>query len=157
MFTLGFNLRKGFSVGQCISRSFSHLFYFFSPFSSFDPDVSWLYIVSQNASWLYIWRVRITLPWYLSHEGLISRFYTEIFSCVGTVHGHFPINVARQVVVMHLLWMGWLLCPSFFLSLWFSAKLHYSLFRLHYAPFTMGPCPFEVRWESSKSLLNAIS
>ena len=99
------------------SLSLSHLFYFFSPFSSPNPDVSWLYIFSQDASGLYIWRVRITLPWYLSHQGLTSRFYTEVFSCVGTVHGHFPINAVRQVVAMHLMRREWLLCPSSLSSL----------------------------------------
>ena len=39
-----------------------------------------------------------------------------------TVHGHFLINTAREVVVLYLMQRGWLLCPSFFILLVFRAQ-----------------------------------
>ena len=45
-----------------------------------DPGASGLYIVSQNAFRFYIWRVRIRLSWYLSHQGLTRRFYTKMWA-----------------------------------------------------------------------------
>ena len=46
----------------------------------------------------------------------LAGLYTEAFNYVITIHGHFPINAARQVVVMHLMRSGWLPCPFFFFS-----------------------------------------
>ena len=72
------------SSGSVWGRNYNwiiSLFFLFSQKNSLlDPGASWLYIVSQNASGLYIWRVRIKLPWYLSHQGLARRFYTKVWA-----------------------------------------------------------------------------
>ena len=49
---------------------------------------------------------------------------------------------------MHLM-RGWLLCPSFFFSFLFNAKLLFSTFGLRRAPFNSIPQLSEVRWASS--------
>ena len=50
---------------------------------------------------------------------------------------------------MHLMRRGWLLCPSFFFSSLSNAKLPFSTFGLHQAPFNSTPQLSEVRWASS--------
>ena len=60
---------------------------------------------------------------------------TEVFSCVATIHGHFAINVVRQVVAMHLMRREWLFCPFFFLCSLFRTQLPSSPQELHQGSF----------------------
>ena len=116
--------------------------------SSLDPSASWLYIISQKAYELYIFRVRIRSPWYLSHQDLAKRSYTKMWA-VWILFMVISSLMRPAKWLVHLMRRGWLLCPSFFISSLFNAKLPYSTFGLHRAPFNSSPRLSEVRWASS--------
>ena len=87
-------MRKSLEMAKCsssglirgksykVKHSFSlSCFCSFLPlFSPLDPNVSWLYIISFNASGLYTWRVGIVFLGYLSHRDLTSRPFTRVLA-----------------------------------------------------------------------------
>ena len=111
------SLRRGFTVGQFTSLSTLSFSFF-----SFSPSSFWFRHFLALYSWLYTglgFHFHDTCP----IKALLAGLHTEVFSCVATIQGRFPINVASQVVAMHLMRRGGLLCPSFFFSFLFNAKL----------------------------------
>ena len=73
-------LIRGKSYKVKHSFSLSSFCSFLPLFSPLDPNVSWLYIISFNASGLYTWRVGIVFLGYLSHQDLTSRPYTRVLA-----------------------------------------------------------------------------
>ena len=66
--------------GRYYNWSVSLSLSFLQKWISLCPGASWLYIVTQNASRLYIWRVGIGFSWYLSHQGFARRFYIKVWA-----------------------------------------------------------------------------
>ena len=50
--------------------------------------------------------VEIAFLGLLSHLEHIGKLLPYNLSCATTIHGHFLINAAREVVVLHLIWRG---------------------------------------------------
>ena len=72
-----------------------------------------LYLNKSSLS--YTWRAEIAFVGLLSHPEHTSKFLPCNLSCATTVHDHFLINAAREVVVLYLMRRGWLLHPSSFI------------------------------------------
>ena len=58
----------------------------------------------------------------LSHPEQRGKLLPCNLSCATTVHGHFLINVTKEVVVLHLMRRGWLPLPSLLTFLVIHAK-----------------------------------
>ena len=106
-------------------------FLFFS--LSMHKDLHFSYIFTHRLSWFYTWRAEIAFPGLLSHSEHTSKLLPCNLSYATNVHGHFFINVAKGVVILYLMWRGWLLHPSPFILLVTYAK--FALFPLRYFNF----------------------
>ena len=96
------------------------LLFSFSPPPS--KDLHLPFIFTHRLSSRYIWRVEIAFLGLLSHPKHTGQLLSYNLSCITTVHGHFLINVAREVVVSHLMRRGQLPLPSLLTLLITCAK-----------------------------------
>ena len=102
-----------------VTKFFLFLFFFFgSPHK--DLHLSFKY--TQKLSQSYTWRAEIAFTGLLSHPEHTSKLLPCNLSCATTVHGNFLINVARGVVVLHLMRRRQLLHISPFVLLLTYAK-----------------------------------
>ena len=67
----------------------------------YHKDLHFPFIFTQRVYSSYTWRVEIAFLGLLSHPEHTSKFLPCNLSCATTVHGHFLINAARGVVVLH--------------------------------------------------------
>ena len=113
---------------------------FFSSFSE-NPITIWFrcFLTLYNQS-TCIWTLHLEAQ---DHTSLIlfqsrpcQQVLHQCVSCVGIIYGHFPINAVSYVVAIHLMQREWLLCPPFFFSFLFSARLPFSSLGLRHDPFT---------------------
>ena len=96
----------------------SFLYQFFFPSLSGSPP----FIFTHRLSSCYTWRVQIAFLGLLSHPEHTGKLLPYSLSCATIVHGHFLINAVREVVVLHLMWRGWLPLPSLLTLLVIHAK-----------------------------------
>ena len=77
------------------------LFLFFSGSPHKDLHLSFKF--THKLSYSYTWRAEIAFTRLQSHSEHTSKLLPCNLSCATTVHGNFLINVARGVVVLHLM------------------------------------------------------